>query len=140
MNQQKSPPNYADLGAVFLRKINEYKQLSGKKTKTEKTQAVENEIAVIVARRGLIRRIVETVNAAIANAGIDAASRLERSAIEFSARGMRYLVYVDQDSTRPEVGARAIMRTLRQSCNLKGKWEPCNDGAVLLSLKKNGGM
>lgn len=126
------PPTYAKLGADLLEKIKIYNKHVGAKTfgATEESRAkaceLESEIACAIARRGIIRKMAETVDAAIRNAGFDyVAAYPDASSVEYTRKGPVYRIFVAATGSafsRPEVVARALVKALKSECGYKAKW------------------
>ena len=130
-------PSYADLGAELLKKIGEYTRASGAKAVGEAIETLpsENEIAHIIARRGIIRNTAKTVEVAITNIGGGATVKLDESSVAYTADGPRYDIVVDPDGHALFVG-RSIARALRHDCEYKCKWASRADGNITISIRK----
>ena len=134
---QNTSPSYAELGAELLKKIGEYTRTATAKASGEAADALpsENEIAHIIARRGIIRNTAKTVEVAITNIGGGATVKLDESSVAYTADGPRYDIVVNPDGHALFVG-RSISRLLRHDCEYKCKWASRADGNITISIRK----
>lgn len=141
-NKNSAPP-YAELGAALLKKMREYSRLVGAKTfgataeSRRKACDTENEIAHLIARRGIIRNMAETVGAAIRNTGAKASVYLGASAVEYTPKGCRYRMTLAPDGAEyAEAAARLIVRNLKAECAYKCRRANRDGGFVELEIRK----
>lgn len=137
------PPTFAELGAQLCAKIKAYNRLTTAKTfgatAESRRQAceAENEIALIVARRGIIRKMADTVKAAAENTGAKAEVILDASSVRCSGGQLCYRIALASPSRNAaDLAARVITRDLKAACALKCRREQSDDGRIHLILTK----